>query len=100
MPQEFLPARVRDRVDVSEPNPPQRLPDSANDILYDCITRRIQCACRSSPARRNHTGCLQLKRYEGPDLEDEIRIYDMVFAHYHTENEEPNWRRLRFHVDG
>lgn len=99
VPQEFLPARSRDQVDVSEPNPPERLPDSANDILHKCITRRIQCVCTSTPANRDHTGCLQLKGYEDANSKGEIRVYDMVFTHfYHPETEEPSWRRLRFHV--
>lgn len=101
VPQEFLPARSRDQVDVSEPNPPERLPDSANDILHECITRRIQCVCTSTPANRDHTGCLQLKGYEVEDSKGEMCVYDMVFTHfYHPQSEKPSWRRLRFHVDG
>lgn len=97
VPQEFLPNPFPDEVDVPEPNPPERLRDSDHDILHDCIARRIQCVCTSNQANRNHTGYLQLKGYEGADLEGEFSVYDMVFAHPGTD--EPNWRRLRFHVD-
>lgn len=100
VPQEFLPARSRDQVDVSEPKLPERLPDSANDILHDCIARRIQCDCPGTPANSDHTGCLQLKGYEDADPEGEFHVYDMVFSHfYHPEDEPSSWTRLRFHVD-
>lgn len=109
LPLEILPASFyRAQSEIPEPIYPAHVPDSANDILHGCITRRIQCVCQSSPAHRNHTGCLQLKRCERlsfedkrSNVEDENHIYDLVFAHfYDPKTENPHWRRLRFHVNG